>query len=82
LSYAGDQVADEDVNMVLGSLDRDKLMQILSACVDSDSGAALRSLGEMIDNGADTVRITLDLLEIIRSVMVILSICRRESSRR
>ena len=74
LSYAGDQVADEDVNMVLGSLDRDKLMQILSACVDSDSGAALRSLGEMIDNGADTVRITLDLLEIMRSTMILLEV--------
>jgi DNA polymerase-3 subunit gamma/tau len=74
LSYAGDRVTDEDVNMVLGSLDRDKLMQILSACVDSDSGMALRALGEMIDNGADTIRITLDLLEIIRSVMIQLEV--------
>jgi DNA polymerase-3 subunit gamma/tau len=74
LSYAGDQVTDEDVNMVLGSLDRDKLMQILSVCVDSDSGTALKVLGEMIDNGADPVRITLDLLEIIRSVMVLLEV--------
>jgi DNA polymerase-3 subunit gamma/tau len=74
LSYAGDQVADEDVNMVLGSLDRDKLMQILSACVDSDSGSALRSLGDMIDNGADTVRITLDLLEIMRSAMILVEV--------
>jgi DNA polymerase-3 subunit gamma/tau len=74
LSYAGDQVTDEDVNVVLGSLDRDKLMQILSVCVDSDSGTALKVLGEMIDNGADPVRITLDLLEIIRSVMVLLEV--------
>jgi DNA polymerase-3 subunit gamma/tau len=74
LSYAGDQVADEDVNMVLGSLDRDKLMQILSACVDSDPGTALRMLGEMIDNGADPVRIALDLLEIVRSAMILLEV--------
>ena len=74
LSYAGDQVTDEDVNVVLGSLDRDKLMQILSVCVDSDSGTALKVLGEMIDNGADPVRITLDLLEIIRSVMILLEV--------
>lgn len=74
LSYAGDRVADEDVNMVLGSLDRDKLMQILSACVDSDPGTALRMLGEMIDNGADPVRIALDLLEIVRSVMILLEV--------
>ena len=74
LSYAGDQVTDEDVNVVLGSLDRDKLMQILSVCVDSDSGTALKVLGEMIDNGADPVRITLDLLEVIRSVMILLEV--------
>ena len=74
LSYAGDQVTDEDVNVVLGSLDLDKLMQILSVCVDSDSGTALKVLGEMIDNGADPVRITLDLLEIIRSVMILLEV--------
>ncbi len=74
LSYAGDRVADEDVNMVLGSLDRDKLMQILSACVDSDPGTALRMLGEMVDNGADPVRIALDLLEIVRSVMILLEV--------
>jgi len=74
LSYAGDRVADEDVNMVLGSLDRDKLMKILSACVDSDPGNALRMLGEMIDNGADPVRVTLDLLEILRSVMILVEV--------
>jgi len=74
LSFAGDRVADEDVNVVLGSLDRDKLMQLFAACVDSDSGTALRALGEMIDNGADPMRITLDLLEIIRSVMILLEV--------
>jgi len=74
LSYAGDRVTDEDVNVVLGSLDRDKLMQILSACVDSESGTALKVLGEMIDNGADPLRITLDLLDIVRSVMILLEV--------
>ena len=74
LSYSGDQVTDDDVNVVLGSLDRDKLMQIFSACVDSEAGTALSVLGEMIDNGADPVRITMDLLDIIRSVMILLEI--------
>jgi len=74
LSYAGDQVTDEDVGVVLGSLDRDKLLQILTACVDSDPGTALKVLGEMIDNGADAVRITLDLLELIRSLMILVEV--------
>jgi DNA polymerase-3 subunit gamma/tau len=74
LSYAGDEVADEDVSVVLGSLDRGRLMEILGACVDSDPGSALKVLGEMIDNGADPVRIALDLLEIIRSLMILLEV--------
>lgn len=74
LSYAGDQVSDEDVNMVLGSLDRDKLLQILTACVEADPGNALKVLGEMIDNGADPLRIALDLLEIMRSIMILLEV--------
>jgi DNA polymerase-3 subunit gamma/tau len=74
LSYAGDKVTDDDVSAVLGSLDRAKLLQMLTACVDSDPGTALKVLGEMIDNGADPVRIILDLLEMIRSVMILLEV--------
>lgn len=74
LSYAGEKVTDEDVSMVLGSLDRVKLMEILTACVESDAGTALKVLGEMVDNGADPLRISLDLLEIIRSLMILLEI--------
>ena len=74
LSYAGNEVTDEDVSVVLGSLDRGRLMEILEACVDSEPGSALKVLGEMIDNGADPVRIALDLLEIIRSLMILLEV--------
>jgi len=74
LSYAGDKVTDDDVSAVLGSLDRAKLLQMLTACADSDPGTALKVLGEMIDNGADPVRIILDLLEMIRSVMILLEV--------
>ena len=74
LSYAGNKVSDEDVNMVLGSLDRDKLMGILSACVGEKAGDALRILGDMIDNGADPIRVALDLVEILRSLMILIEV--------
>ncbi len=74
LSYAGNQVSDADVDLVLGSLDRDKLMLILTACIDSRAGDALKTLGEMVDSGADPMRVALDLLEIIRSLMVLLEV--------
>jgi DNA polymerase-3 subunit gamma/tau len=71
LSYAGQDVRDEDVNMVLGTLDRDKLMKVLAACVENRSGEALTLLGNMIDNGADPQRIALDLVQIMRSLMIL-----------
>ncbi|MDT8396180.1 MAG: DNA polymerase III subunit gamma/tau [bacterium] len=74
LSYAGSKVSDDDVNMVLGSLDRDKLHGILTACVEEKPGDALRILGDMIDNGADPVRVALDLLEILRSLMILIEV--------
>ncbi|MGD8352585.1 MAG: DNA polymerase III subunit gamma/tau, partial [Pseudomonadota bacterium] len=74
LSYAGQQVKDEDVNVVLGSLDRGKLTLIFTACTRSDPGTALKILGEMIDNGADPVRIALDLLDIIRTAMILVEV--------
>jgi DNA polymerase-3 subunit gamma/tau len=74
LSYAGSSVSDDDVNVVLGSLDRDKLHGILAACVEEKSGDALRILGDMVDNGADPVRVALDLLEILRSLMILIEV--------
>lgn len=74
LSYSGEQVADEDVNLVLGRLDRDRLMEILSLCEESRTGDALTSLGEMIDNGADPLRVALDLIEIMRSLMILMEV--------
>jgi DNA polymerase-3 subunit gamma/tau len=74
LSYAGSNVSDDDVNVVLGSLDRDKLHGILAACVEEKSGDALRILGDMVDNGADPIRVAMDLLEILRSLMILIEV--------
>jgi len=71
ISFAGSNVSDEDVNLVLGTLDRDMLLSIIEACVESNSGQALKLLGEMIDDGADPVRIALDTLELIRALLIV-----------
>jgi DNA polymerase-3 subunit gamma/tau len=74
LSYSGQDVADEDVNLVLGSLDRDMLMEILSACVSCRPGEALTTLGDMIDKGADPLKVAMDLMEIMRSLMILVEV--------
>jgi len=70
LSFAGDKVDDQDVSVVLGTLDRGMLLDILEACLDGRSGDALRSLGEMIDNGSDPQRIAMDLIELTRALLL------------
>ena len=70
LSYAGDSVSEEDVNIVLGSLDRGLLLAILEATFGGLSGEALQVAGQMIDGGADPLRIALDLIGMMRSLLL------------
>jgi DNA polymerase-3 subunit gamma/tau len=74
ISFAGNEVSDDDVNLVLGTLDRDLLISLVSACVEGRPGDALRNLGVMVDNGADPLRIVLDLMEIFRSLLILLEV--------
>jgi len=71
LSFSGEKVDDEDVGVVLGTLDRGMLLAILEAGLDGRSGDALRSLGEMIDNGSDPQRIVMDLIELTRALLLL-----------
>ncbi len=71
LSFAGEKVNDEDVSVVLGTLDRGMLMNILEAALNGRSGDALRSLSEMIENGSDPLRIAMDLIELLRALLLL-----------
>ena len=74
VSFSGENVADEDVNLVLGTLDKGRLMEIIAMCGDNRPGDVLTTLGEMIDDGADPARIALDLLETLRSLMILVEV--------
>jgi DNA polymerase-3 subunit gamma/tau len=71
LSFAGEKVNDEDVTVVLGTLDRGMLMDILEAALNGRSGDALQNLSEMIDNGSDPLRIAMDLIELLRALLLL-----------
>jgi len=70
VSYAGDRITEEDVNTVLGTLDRGMLIKILKTSFAGNAGDALGTIGEMIDNGADPMRIVLDLIELLRALLL------------
>ena len=79
LSFSGDNATDQDVNLVLGTLDIDRLLDIAAGCVDQQAGKVLTLLGEMIDDGADPARIALELMEIFRSLLIHLEVPEPEN---
>jgi DNA polymerase-3 subunit gamma/tau len=78
LSYSGEKISDEDVNVILGTLDRAALMKILAACLAGGSGEALHLVSDMIDNGAEPLRIALDLMELARSLLLLVEMDQPE----
>ncbi|GBE16176.1 DNA polymerase III subunit tau [bacterium BMS3Abin14] len=79
ISYAGNMIAEEDVNTVLGTLDRGMLFKILDASFSGSAGDALGTMGEMIDNGADPMRIVLDLIGLLRALLLAAELEKPES---
>jgi DNA polymerase III subunit gamma/tau len=71
ISFAGLTVADGDVDTVLGSLDRGKIVSLLSSCFGGRSGEALSTLGQMIDTGADPQQISLALVSSLRDILLL-----------
>ncbi len=71
VSYAGQDVSDEDVNVVLGTLDTGMLLDLLEASLDGRAGDALEIAGQMLDKGAEPLRITLDLISLLRALLVL-----------
>ncbi len=74
VSYSGEEVSDDDVNVVLGTLDRGMLLQILEAAIGGLPGDSLRLAGEMIDKGAEPLRIALDMISLLRALMILVEV--------
>ena len=71
VSYAGQKVSDGDVNVVLGTLDMGMLLDLLEASMDGRAGDALKIAGKMLDKGAEPLRITLDMISLLRALLVL-----------
>ncbi len=74
VSYSGEEVSDDDVNVILGTLDRGMLLKILEATTGGLPGDSLRLAGEMIDKGAEPLRIALDMISLLRALMILVEV--------
>ncbi len=74
VSYSGEEVSDDDVNVVLGTLDRGMLLKILEATIGGLPGDSLRLAGEMVDKGGEPLRIALDMISLLRALMILVEV--------
>jgi DNA polymerase-3 subunit gamma/tau len=70
VSGVGTTIRDEEAIAILDLIDRRILEDIVEPVIDRDPGAALAAVRRALDKGIDPVRLTGDLLEEIRNLMV------------
>jgi DNA polymerase-3 subunit gamma/tau len=70
VSGLGTTIRDEEANAVLDLIDRRILEDIIEPVIGRDPGRALAAVRRALDKGIDPVRLTGDLLEEIRNLMV------------
>ncbi len=70
VAYAGKEVADRDLQVILGTAGRDPVIALLTAILDRDTAGALRRVKEVNDQGLDPRQFTMDLAEYFRHLLV------------
>jgi DNA polymerase-3 subunit gamma/tau len=71
IAYAGERVTAESVAAVLGATAPEVVRAVVEACLAGDAGSALERVGERAAKGADLRAFLLDLLEYLRSLLVV-----------
>ncbi|MFQ5802736.1 MAG: DNA polymerase III subunit gamma/tau [Candidatus Methylomirabilales bacterium] len=71
IAYAGERVTAESVASVLGTTAPDVVQAVVGACLAGEAGRALELVGEHAGKGGDLRALLLDLLEHLRSLLVV-----------
>lgn len=71
IAFSGDDVTSQTVQDMLGTMDRTRLFDLLSAILSSDAKGTLALLDDAFDTGADLVRFAMEILELIRHMLVV-----------
>jgi len=71
IAHGGTEVSDDTVAEVLDLIDRRVLLEILSACVDSDPAAALSACAKAAGGGTESKRLGSALVRLLRDLTVL-----------
>lgn len=72
-SFANGSIQLEQVHSLLGMTAAAELFALIEALLDGDVGAALRAVGGIADQGADLRQFTRDLVERLRSLLLVMA---------
>ena len=70
ISYADDEISEEDVHQVSGSVSKAALKEILLAIVNKEVSKAIVILKDLIAEGKETSRIVTDLILALRDILI------------
>jgi len=71
IAFSGNNVNAKSVHEMLGIMDRNRLFAILSAVFDNDAVLSLNFLEDAFKSGADLVRLSNDILGMLKSLLII-----------
>lgn len=73
ISFTGKHVTEADVLEVFGLVSRQMLVRLTDAILDGDAAEVLRTVAELDRGGKDLQRLTLELLQYFRDLLVVIN---------
>ena len=70
ISFCGAEITEAKAREVLGLTSREMMLELLGALFKQDAGAVISLIQEHAESGADLKRLSAELLEVIRDLMV------------
>jgi DNA polymerase-3 subunit gamma/tau len=78
INFGGGTVAVEPVRAMLGTVHRDRVLDLLEAVADRDGGAVLAAAGAIADTGVDLDAVLAELLRLLHRITVLQAVPGRE----
>lgn len=71
-SYGTDEISEEQVRAVLGTVETDLILGLVSALVQRDMSSGLASIARAMDQGAEPRQVVSEVVDVLRALMFML----------
>jgi len=71
-SYGADEISEEQVQAVLGTVETDLILGLVTALVQGDIGGGLAAIASAMDQGAEPRQVLSEVVDVLRALMLVL----------